>query len=73
MSNETKIQATAQVSVTLSVTLSQPWGADWTIGKIHENAARDAIAVVRQAMKPERALQIIGEPVVRAIITEKAP
>lgn len=68
-----KVQAKAQVQVTLNISLSQPWNGEDQIQSVFKLGAEEAVDKLSYAlqMMPERA-NIVGKPKVIGIITECA-
>jgi hypothetical protein len=67
-----KISASARVTLTIEVWLSQGWGEECQAKQIHEQAARDALEKTRNLIAKNQSgdrIVIIGEPKVVAILT----
>jgi hypothetical protein len=69
MSTEKAPQAQARISLTVEVTLGQPWGDDETIGNVWKQAARDAVERVTIAIQSHPEIRILSEPVVTAVLS----
>lgn len=69
-----RLKAKARIRLTIEVTLDDSWGSDCSIGQLHDQAAREALAKVSNKLCatpcPVRWC-IIGTPVVSGIITEE--
>ena len=61
-------QAQGRVSMTVEVTIGQPWGAKAPIGDVWEQAARDAVDRLRHALQSYPDIRILSEPSVTAIL-----
>lgn len=55
---ESKTSAIAVVVVTLRVELTQPWGGEWTLEKVQQQAKRDALDRVRCLQFPNSRAQV---------------
>lgn len=74
---EREIQnATARVTVQLEIKVSSNWGPECSVKQVHEQAASEAIGMVRN-LSPQNAtcfadaIRILGEPKVTAIIVTR--
>lgn len=70
--SDTKLRASAQVTVTLRIDVSDTWGADCTVEQIHKQAARSALGILdkmRGSMAP-RPVALVGQPKVVAVFVE---
>lgn len=66
-----KVSAVARVQIVLEITVGT-WGDDCTVKQVHEAAAREAPNAVRIALQNAHvAAQLIGEPKVIAVLTER--
>jgi hypothetical protein len=69
MSTEAEPQAQARISLTVEVTLSQPWGGGDTIGNVWKQAASDAVSRLQIALQNHPEIRILSEPVVTAVLS----
>jgi hypothetical protein len=60
----------ARVQVTVEITAGGTWGQDCTLDQVFRQATEEAIGKIRREL--ER-VDIIGEPKVLAITTERTP
>jgi hypothetical protein len=63
----------ARVELTVEVTIGQPWGAKDLIGDVWEQAARDAVARLQNALAKCPDIRVVSEPVVTAILSISKP
>jgi hypothetical protein len=69
--SEERVNASARVTVSLLVTLDQPWGPEFTIAKVKEQATSEAINKVHNALRDSiqsRKVSILSDPKVEVII-----
>lgn len=68
-----KVQAKAQVQVTLNIYLSQPWNGEDQIQSVYKRGAEEAVEKLTRSLHgmTER-VHIVGKPKVIGIITECA-
>jgi hypothetical protein len=70
--SDKKVRASAQVTVTLRISVCDTWGADCTVKQIHSQAAASAVGILnkmRGSMSPHP-VEIVGQPKVNAIFVE---
>lgn len=66
-----KVQAKAQVQVTLNISLSQPWNGEDQIQSVYKRAGDEALEKLRSKLNSmEERVSIVGNPKVIGIITE---
>jgi hypothetical protein len=67
------VRASAVVTLTLEIDMSQPWSADCTISEVHRIAMQEypnAIAGLASCLQAGR-VRVIGTPKVKSIITRQ--
>ena len=64
--------ATARVRVVVEVTLGQPWSGATRLEEVYEQARKDALDALGNAIaEAHECCRIVGIPVVEAIITKE--
>ncbi len=71
MASERKSAAVARVTLTIEVDCDSRWGGDCSLGQLLKQGKDEAIGKLRKAFETTRGVRIVGEPSVRAIITEE--
>ncbi len=71
MASEGKSSAVARVTLTIEVDCSSRWGGDCSLGQLSKQGKEEAIGKLRTLLETTRGVRIVGEPSVRAIITEE--
>lgn len=73
MDSRTKNLVTgAKVVVTLEVMETGSWGADCTIGQVHQQAADVAIDKIKRMIGDRAGVRLLGEPKVTSVSTALA-
>lgn len=70
--NEKKVGAYATCTLTIEVYSLGSWGGECALSQIHKQAAEAAIGRI-QRLETQHNFRLVGEPDVKAIITEKQP
>ena len=63
---------TARVTVTIDMAVGDTWGPDCNLAQVRKQATEAALGKLRHALG-QRDYQIVGEPIVKAIMTEIKP
>lgn len=72
LSNEEKVSTVARVTVTIEISLTQPWGSDCALDQVWKQARDQAVGIVER-MRGNAGFRIVGDPqVVAVLIPEKA-
>jgi hypothetical protein len=64
------MSASAIVSVTLRVALSQPWSDKETVGRVKEQAKHEALAAVARLIKGHSNINLVDDPTIKVIYEE---
>ena len=72
MTNEEKVTTVARVTVTIEISLTQPWGSDCPLDQVWKQARDQAVGIVER-LRGNASFRIVGDPqVVAVLIPEKA-
>lgn len=69
----TRVQASAVVTLTVKIPVSDTWGSDCQVDQIHRQAKESAIGILNRMRKPNEHVPftVIGEPTVTSILVER--
>lgn len=71
------VGATAIVTLTVEVRVSDAWGPDCSVAQVHRQAAEAAIGklrnmIYRAGSDNDQCIKLVGTPEVKTVITERA-
>lgn len=69
---EAKVRAAARVTLTIDIAVPDSWGTECTVAQVQQQAKESALGILRRMKANQPAdYQIVGEPIVRAILVEE--
>lgn len=71
-SADPKVRAAARVTVTIEIAVPDAWGTDCTVAQVQQQAKKSALGIIERIKQRGYVdYQIVGEPIVRAILVEE--
>ena len=65
------IQAFAEVSVHLKISLTQPWSGEDKIQRVHDRGAEEARSKISTILQDQPHVQMVGTPTVTAVLVDQ--